>query len=328
MGAARFCVEENFREAFGYFEKALMASHEIRDAGSLIYASYWMGYARSVNCDFEKAIHYLKETHDLHAKLNNIPWLVVLKSLTSFLVYHFRGNTETAYQLSNEAINRADETNDIFSKLFAYSCHGISLYGKGLLNEARHFLMQGLEFNEKINQLWWNLAGNQYLGDINFSLGEFQCAINHYMKVIRLLETKNVYPSWLNLSKIALARAKAASKEKHGEMESLCACASENKIKILDGWIKRYIAETLLFPDNEQLSEAEKWIKQSIEMDKKRGMMFHLGQDHATYAEILKQKSQTTRAEENLAKAVQIFKDCGADGWVVKYEKELAALQQ
>ena len=55
-----------------------------------------------------------------------------------------------------------------------------------------------------------------------------------------LLETKNVYPIWLNLSKIALARSNVASKEEHIVPESLYACSSEIKIKILDGWIKRY----------------------------------------------------------------------------------------
>jgi len=326
VATGKFCIEENFHEAFNYFEEALKVSNGNRDVGSLIYANYWMGYARSVNCEFESAIHYLKEPLDLHIKLNNLPWIAVIKATTSLLVYQFKGDIQMAFKLSSEAVHISKETNDIHSKLFAYSCHGISLFGKGRLIEARNFLMQGLQFNEKINQLWWNLAGNQYLGDINFGLGEYQCAGNHYMKVIRLLETKNVYHSWLNLGKIALARSKAASKEKHIQMESLYAYASENKIKILDGWIKRYISETLLYLDREHLSEAEEWIKQSIEVDKKRGMMIHLGQDYATYAEILKRQSQKSRAKENLTKAVQIFKECGADGWAEKYETELAAL--
>ena len=177
--------------------------------------------------------------------------------------------------------------------------------------------MQGLEFNERINQLWWNLAGNHYLGDNYFYLGEYQRAINHYTKVIRLLETKNVYPSWLNLSKIAIARTKAICNEEHIDMKWIYGCASENKIKILGGLGKRYIAEFLLYSGKEYLSEAEKWIKQSIEVDDKRGMMFHLGQDYVVYAEILKQKSQ---AKESLRKAIQIFKECRAEKWLEKYE--------
>jgi tetratricopeptide (TPR) repeat protein len=326
MGAGRFCIEENFQEAFDYLKEALKVSTEIRDTGSLLYANYWMGYARSVNCEFERAIRHLEETLDLHIKANNLPWIVVIKGITSFLVHYFRGNIQMAYQLSREAVQMSKETNDIHSKLFAYSCHGVSLYGKGLLKEAGNFLMQGLKFNEKINQLWWNLAGNQYLGDIYFCLGEYQRAMSHYIKVIRLLETKNVYPSWLNLSKIALAKTKAMSNEGHIDMVSLHACASENKLKILGGWGKRYIAEIYLHLDNEHLQEAEEWIKQSIEVDNKRGMMFHLGQDYAIYAELFKCKSDLSKAKENLCKAIEIFKECDAEGWVEKYEKELALL--
>jgi hypothetical protein len=37
-----------------------------------------------------------------------------------------------------------------------------------------------------------------------------------------------------------------------------------------------------------------------------------------------KVKHQKPRA--NLSKAIEIIKECGADGWVAKYEKELAEL--
>jgi predicted ATPase len=326
MGAGRFCIEENFQEAFDYLEEALRVSKKTNDTGSLLYANYYMGYALSVNCEFERAMHLFEQTHNLQARINNLAWVSVIKGTTSFMVYHFRGDIRMAYRLSREAVQMSEETNDIHSKLFTYSFHGISLYAKGLFNEAANFLNQGMEFNEKIDQLWWNVAGNQYLGDIYFCLGEYQVAINHYVKVIRLLETKKVYHSWLNLSKIALARAKAVSNKEHIEMEDLYAWVSENKIKILDGWAKRYIAEILLYFDREHLSEAEEWIKQSIDMDNKRGMMFHLGQDYLIYAEIFKRKGESTKAIEKLRKAIDILAECGADGWVQKYEKEMEAL--
>jgi hypothetical protein len=54
--------------------------------------------------------------------------------------------------------------------------------------------------------------------------------------------------------------------------------------------------------------------------------MFHLGKDYALYAELFKRKDDRSKVQENLGKAIEIFKECGADGWVVKAEKELAAL--
>jgi hypothetical protein len=36
---------------------------------------------------------------------------------------------------------------------------------------------------------------------------------------------------------------------------------------------------------------------------------------------MLKRKGDQPKAKENLRKAIEIFKECGADGWVKKYEK-------
>jgi hypothetical protein len=39
-----------------------------------------------------------------------------------------------------------------------------------------------------------------------------------------------------------------------------------------------------------------------------------------------KNEGDRQKAKENMNKAIEILKECGADGWVEKYEKELAAL--
>ena len=55
-------------------------------------------------------------------------------------------------------------------------------------------------------------------------------------------------------------------------------------------------------------------------------MMFSLGQDHALFAKLFKRKDDLARADAELNRAIAILQKCGSDGWVEKYEKELAAL--
>jgi hypothetical protein len=55
-------------------------------------------------------------------------------------------------------------------------------------------------------------------------------------------------------------------------------------------------------------------------------MMWYLGKDYTVYAELFKRKGDQLKARENLGKAIGIFKECGSDVWVEKYEKELADL--
>ena len=73
-------------------------------------------------------------------------------------------------------------------------------------------------------------------------------------------------------------------------------------------------------------SNTKKDIEKAIELDYRNGMMFHLGSDYALYAELFKRKGNISKAKNHLGKAIEILKECGADGWVEKYEKELAVL--
>ena len=88
----------------------------------------------------------------------------------------------------------------------------------------------------------------------------------------------------------------------------------------------RCIGEILLNIDDQHMDEAEDWIKRAIETDKKNGMMWELGMAYTLHVELLRRKGDLSQAKENLNIAIEIYKECGADGWVEKYEKELAAL--
>jgi tetratricopeptide (TPR) repeat protein len=82
----------------------------------------------------------------------------------------------------------------------------------------------------------------------------------------------------------------------------------------------------LLNIDDQHIPEAEDWIKRSIETNQKYGMRWNLAQDYALYAEFYKRKGDPSKAKKTLNKAIEIFTECGADGWVERYEKELASL--
>ena len=97
-------------------------------------------------------------------------------------------------------------------------------------------------------------------------------------------------------------------------------------MKLYDGMMARYIGEILFHIDDQQMSEAEDWIKKAIETDKKNGTIWNLGRDYAHYAELFKRKGNQPKAKKNLRKAIEIFKECGADEWVKKAEKELTLL--
>jgi phage tail tape-measure protein len=76
----------------------------------------------------------------------------------------------------------------------------------------------------------------------------------------------------------------------------------------------------------QHLNEAEGWFKKAVKTAKRNGMMWNLGRDYALYAELFRRKGDQSNAKENLSKTIEILRECGADGWVQKYEKGLAEL--
>jgi tetratricopeptide (TPR) repeat protein len=123
-----------------------------------------------------------------------------------------------------------------------------------------------------------------------------------------------------------LAKAKVMDNNKAINLDVLHEYAEQNKVKLQNGHMARGIGHILMNIDDDHINEAEHWIQKAIEADQKNGMMFHLGKDYALYAELSKRKGDRLKAQENLGRAIEILKECGADGWVENAEKQLAAL--
>jgi tetratricopeptide (TPR) repeat protein len=128
------------------------------------------------------------------------------------------------------------------------------------------------------------------------------------------------------LNKISIAFAKVINNEKDLNLNEIFKWHEDIKTKWVRGLTQNCIGKMLLNIGDQHLSEAEDWIKRAIETNQKYGMMWNLAQDYALYAELLERKGNYPKAKKNLNTAIDIFKECGADGWVEKYKKELASL--
>ena len=98
------------------------------------------------------------------------------------------------------------------------------------------------------------------------------------------------------------------------------------KIVMSESLESRCIGEIFLNIDNQHMSEAEAWIKRSIDFDVKHAIPWYLGKDYALYADWFKKKGDIQGAKEQLTKAIDLFRKCDADGWVTRTEKVLAAI--
>ncbi|MBM4347955.1 MAG: hypothetical protein FJ107_07455, partial [Deltaproteobacteria bacterium] len=324
LGAYYWSVEENYPEVFKAFEEALKISEEAKDIVSLVLASSWCGYALGYNCEFEKSIEYLQRAVDINIAVKNLWGIAVTKSNLAYHSYWPHGRIDLQFKTSEEGLQIAEESGDVYSKVIGYISQGSSCYGKGLPEEAEKYLMRGLKFCERFKILGWDAAAQYFLGETYFEMGDFQKSKEYFEKGMLALECYRLFPSWVGFGKVALTRSKVMNEEKDVNLESLYVHSRNNKVKAAEGWIQRHIGEILLNFDDLHTSEAEHWIQKAIESDQRNRTMFHLGKDYALYAELFKRKGDRLKVQENLGKAIEILKECGADGWVEKYEKELA----
>ena len=242
------------------------------------------------------------------------------------LVYNFNGRIGIGYENSSESLRIAEESGDLYSKIGAYASHGYSCYFRGHLEEAQEFCLRAVGLFERISFLVPNVMAHETLADLYFELGKYDKSEDHYMQGVHLLEQSNTLPSWHSLLTIGSARAQVARGDGEIELAAIPALESNIKVRLYVGRAGRYLAEIFLNVDDLHMSEAEESINKAIAVDNRNGLRWELGQDYALCAELFKRKGDLSKTSKMMTIAIDTLKECGAEGWVKRYEKELARL--
>jgi tetratricopeptide (TPR) repeat protein len=319
-------IEANISKALVNLEKALKIGKELKDIPTLVLANSWMGTFQCYNCDFTKAFKCYTISLEINVAANVLWGISITKAVMATSLFPNQGKVSLAYETSDEAIRIADESGDIYSKAHAYPAHGWCCYYKGYLQRAKEHLLKGAIFSDRINHLLFTGYAHFGLGITLFNMKDYINSRKHFEMVISLYRKGSFFPSLVNYCRISSALAKVMENEKDINLNDLFKCHEDKKFRIFEGSMQNSIGKILLNIDDQHISEAEDWIKRAIETNQKYGMMWNLARDYALYAELFKRKGELQKTKENLSKAIEIFKECGADGWVEKYEKELAAL--
>ncbi len=293
---------------------------------SLALASYYLAVALFFECRFDEASFRMGQSLKITMAAHNLWGVSAMKSNQS-LFQSWRGQVGLGFQTSNEALKVAEQSGDIYSRMIAQLCHGVACYALGAFDEAIESLTKGLALGESNTHVTVVAMALTAIAESYLETGNYEAAEDYFRKSVELYQNSGLLPSLANVNRMALAKAMLLSSAKTTDLEKLYTYARNNRIKTYEGWMRRYLAEILLIMDDHHTSEAQHWIEEAIEADKRNQMMFPLGRDHAVYAELFKRKGDKDKAKEQLVRAIDIYKECGADGWVTKAEEELARLQ-
>jgi class 3 adenylate cyclase/tetratricopeptide (TPR) repeat protein len=325
LGTYHGIVAEDWKEAYKMLEYALKISEETKDIITLVLAGYYYAGVLAFNCEFERAEQYLRKSYEINLVAGSLWGASAMLSTLSYATLAPRGKIEEAFRATEKAIELAEKSGDVFSRGTAYVSHGISYYYKGFLPEAEIQMVKGFEFSNAIPFYWYAYA-RLYLGIIYSEMGIFSKSKESLQNEITVFTENDLNPSLVNFGKVALMRTKVMNKEKDIDWDFLDLSVSNNKLKSFETLLFKYLGDIFLHVDDVHVSEAEHWYRKAIETGEKDGMIHDVGMTYASYSELFRREGARSKAREQLGKAIEILKECGADGWVEKYEKELGAL--
>jgi class 3 adenylate cyclase/tetratricopeptide (TPR) repeat protein len=328
MGLYYITVEEDYSKGTNYFNDVFEIAEKAGDFLTLWFANFFLAGAICNYYQFDVTSVHLKTVLDLGLLSNNLAGISHSKAAIA-MNYNFQGKQSLAFQMSREALESATETGDIQALQNAHTNHGVSYYYKGRLHEAEKHLMEALAYYEKATIGSWGCLAAGYLGYTYEDRKEYGKAGEYFKKCILMMEDIKLFPSWHNVHKLFMTKAKILNNETDidlHDLNTLLANHEKNRLAVCESFGTRCIAEIYMNIDDQYMAEAGSWIKRAIDFNTKHDTRWELARDHALYAEWFKKKGDISRAREQLSRAIGLFKECGADGWVEKYETELAGM--
>ncbi|MDZ7698747.1 MAG: hypothetical protein U5R49_18075 [Deltaproteobacteria bacterium] len=145
-------------------------------------------------------------------------------------------------------------------------------------------------------------------------------AKRHYVNAIRLLNINSFLPSFMRVCELAMARMTALNNEKIPNLDLLLTYDDRNSLRRFSIQARIYLAEIMLYLNSTDTRDAVKCIQGAITTNRENGTFFELHRSLAVCAQIYKQSGERSKAKEALNEAIRVCRECGADGWVEKYE--------
>jgi tetratricopeptide (TPR) repeat protein len=327
MGTFQVWYEEDYQQGLQYLNEVLKINARTARGISYWFTLWNLGWFYSWDCQFDKGRKYFERALEMSKAANNPLGISSTKSTVTGINYIVRGEIDLALETSRESLRIADEIGDIYGQGLAYASYGLSCYLKGDFDQAERFLLKGSPILEGISQVIWSAWNAGWLSWLYTERADYEKARDYSIRVRSiLLDNGGFSPSLINMLTLSCARSEALNQKRDINLSEMIKCYETNRLRILEGLMARYIGEICLCMGEQNTSEAEKWVRKAIEADGRNGTIWFLAGDYACLSDLCRRRGDLLNAREHMGKALEVFRNCGADGWAEKYGKELAAL--
>jgi tetratricopeptide (TPR) repeat protein len=312
-------------EARHYLMEAQKLALEEKDYLSLVYAYLHEGIAHNFDNEFAEAESCFLRMMEMSEAAGNVQGLVIAKVNIAGICVR-GGRIDAALKCGQEAFQLALQADDLYLKGAAYGACGNAFFRKGLFPEAEENLTLAIEINQKTDFILILISCFSGLLSLHFEMGRYQEAQECCDAALAVLERVRLSPSFARVAQIQKVLAGVRGRLDLALDAVLNFDLQEIRLRGAQGVAAHTIGEIYLYIDDGHMDEAEAWIKKAVEADERNRMPWELATDYALYAEFFKKRADPAQAKEKLGKAIELMRGCGADGWVKKYEEELAAI--
>ena len=223
--------------------------------------------------------------------------------------------------MSEEAVQAAEKCGDSHTRGMAYASHGSVCFFKGDFERSRRFLTEAIDLCSKSGHVTWRAWAEFWLAHTYFFTQRYKEAIEFYTRTISTMNEMGQFHHWTPYHKLSLERAILADCGTISPGFDPATYRRENKFKVNEGIIESTIADILIKIDPKFIPEAEASVRAAIAADERNQTKWYLGQDYAVYSEVCRIKGDVPMARAHLMRAIEIFRECGADGWVEQVRK-------
>jgi len=319
-----YWVKDDAGRASEYLQKAVDISQKTGNVFDLWSSHYYLGTALSTECRFKKAIECFNVSLKMSEMGNHQRGICAVKGTMGTFVLYFSGKIDAAYDCSIEAVEAAEKCGDAHAKGLAYSSHGQVCICKGDFERAHHILMNAIDLCRKAGHMTWLAWAELGIGHTHFYNHRYKEAVTFYGQSFSTWDETDQLHQLQPYQKITLERALLADSGALSPGFDLKSCRLKNTLKVTEGAIDAITADILIQLDPGYIPEAEILVQAAIAADERNQTQWFLGQDYLVYAKLCRKKGDMPAARIKMSRAIGIFEECGADGWVRILEKQMA----
>ena len=295
-----------FAEGIEYGERAQKIAESFpsdpylffKSLGGLCFIYAWQGEPRPLFNGAKRLIEYGEKNANSRSKVFGL-WM---KAFAHWVV----GDMKSAQIGSEKAIEVAL---DPFYGQFPKTILGMAYLFGGKLQEAKNVFQSGLEFSEKRGIGILSEPYSYFLAPILFAEGQMQQG-SKLMEKVRKTLIRNQRRVFYAQSEYVL-----------GEVNSQIATGPKPSISIMAKNIG-FLIKNVPFATK----KAEEHFHKAIDLFKEIGMKGFLGHSYLSLGSLFKATKRPDQARQCILNAIDIFKECEADGWLKQANEALDSL--